>query len=264
MVNTPLGVARGSYGPCMLVVLLWINTAFGQSSETPVAQTPESTACTPACAEGFECTQGFCLAAGSQQTSAPASSITVPGLALGAPHPAVASSSRAASERRKTDGTDVKGDDTDDDREGIEEWSDYRHQGFYMRVGLGAGLAWVRDPSFFGPGNRSADLIGDFEFSIGGTLGPVAFGYRGLVLPDVTVFSGGFVDVYPDVLEGLHVEASAGASGIFVDDFGATLGVGHDFFFAPEWSVGVTVRGLRSFGSIPVTTASLSVSILCH
>lgn len=272
-------MARGSGGACVLAAGLWVNAGFAQTtapSAPPEVYPPDPYACSPTCAQGFDCVQGFCIAAESKQHTAPNESIAAPGLALGAPSPAGTPSSPAAAtsganaRARRGKGASVKGTDPDDDndnddtREGVEDWSDYRHQGFYLRVGLGAGLAWVRDPEFFGPGPRSADLIGDFEFSIGGTLGPVAFGYRGLVLPDVTTFSGGFVDVYPDVLEGLHVEASAGLTG-FTDDFGATLGIGHDFFFAPEWSIGVTVRGLRSFGTTsPITTLSLSVSILCH
>ncbi len=109
-----------------------------------------------------------------------------------------------------------------------------------------------------------AEVTFEGDVSIGGTVGPVAFGYRGIVNPDVTAFTGAFVDVYPDPLEGLHIEASAGFGGIGTEDFAGTLGVGHDFFFAREWSVGVTARALRTFGSATISTVSINASILCH
>jgi hypothetical protein len=266
---------------CILASVVAVTSnrfALAQLDNSASTNVPLSaTACTPECAMGFECVQGFCVAVEDKSEATSSESIAAPGLALGAASPAptarTATTAMPVAKPREMTGQDAS-EHTPDDGDGrplsedVQDWSDYRHQGFYLRLGAGVGLGWVnasrREFGDFGVSNANALLSGEGEFSIGGSVGPVAFGYRGLVNPDITAFTGAFFDVYPDTLEGLHVEGSAGFAGPATDDFAGTLGLGYDFFFAREWSFGFTVRGLRSFGPVTISTVSLNASILCH
>jgi hypothetical protein len=226
-------------------------------------------ACSPECAPGFECNEGFCLAIESKPAALSDGSVAAPGLALGELAPATPTPSRKPPARRALPPPKEDDDDGDDrpKTEDVQEWSDYRHQGFYLRFGLGAGVGWLTgNPdtlSSFGRERIAGDAMAEGDFSIGGSVGPVAFGYRALVSPLVG-FSGGFVDVYPDPLEGLHIEGSFGIDGTDTGAATAILGVGHDFFFAREWSFGLTARALHTFDVLSISSVSLSLSLLCH
>lgn len=240
-----------------------------------ISAAPDGASCDPACAEGFACSQGFCVPLETTPEAPTQGSVDAPGLELGADAERQPGSTKPRSSSksipRGVPSVDEDYDDDDDDRpksDDVQEWSDYRHQGFYLRLGLGMGLAWIdgtrRQLENLGLRPASGDATFEGEFSIGGTVGPVAFGYRSVLSVDTALFSGAFIDVHPDPLEGLHLEGSFGIGGPGVDDFTATFGVGHDFFFAREWSFGVTARVMRSFSTAPMSVVSLNASILCH
>lgn len=269
-----LGNSNNVWALCALTTVLTLapwQHAPAQSATSQPTAAPSPDTCTPACATGFECTQGFCIAVTNTPVTESGDSIAAPGLALGAePEKVQPKPHRRPKARIRPGPSEDEGDDVDERQrsDDVQDWSDYRHQGFYFRLGLGLGLGWASgsrvdfDNSGLSPAN--SDLTGEGEFSIGGTIGPVAFGYRGLLVPPLTAFTGAFVDVYPDTLEGLHIEASAGFAGDATDDFAGTIGLGHDFFFAREWSFGLTARAMRTFGDVTISSVSLNASILCH
>jgi len=161
----------------------------------------------------------------------------------------------------------------------------HRHDGFYLRLGLGGGFMASRlEPS---DGTLSASGGGlAIEFALGGTVadGLVIGGglyasttgavkWKGDSLGSGSV-SGGqgslgllgvLVDYYPDPKEGFHVQGALGIGTLSFDQDkhsgvpsekwtggggGAMLGVGYEFWVGSQWSIGGIARVLLVSGSL--------------
>jgi hypothetical protein len=160
------------------------------------------------------------------------------------------------------------------------------HEGFYVRadIGLGtfsgslSGNALVNDIDTSGtqlafdlllggglaPGiilgggaQYAAPLSGDWE--VGGT--KVADGDMS------TLLIGPFIDGFPDAKGGWHFGGLAGLSRVTFDagvdsdaiGFGGSVWAGHDFWVAPEWSVG----GLLRASALRATENDVTATKLC-
>jgi hypothetical protein len=182
------------------------------------------------------------------------------------------------------------------------------HDGFYMSGELGPGLLGVHSSGSISnnflqkiPSSAFAPAVPALSFSLGGTLSDyhltlggrlgVARGVNAIVDTLGTRFSvpnhdllllelGPFAEYYPDRKQGLHFGASLGPAWLAftgssegaAPGFSGSLEVGHGFFFAPQWSLGATLRfsAARTFTldgpGVSTTTLlpALLVAVICH
>ncbi len=165
----------------------------------------------------------------------------------------------------------------------------HRHEGFYLRMGLGIGMFWASAKPPFGA--VSARGMGpSFDLAIGGTPadGLVIGGalstslagrvhWRGDALVDLLgddetdggagllQLLGVFIDYYPNPAGGLHFQGALGigtmsfqprTSGRFPSSIwsggggGVLLGGGYDAFVSKQWSMGGLLRVLLIGGTL--------------
>ena len=149
------------------------------------------------------------------------------------------------------------------------------HDGFYLRLGLGAGYYNERVTPDVADGAVSG-FAGLGELALGGTLWPgfvvgggmtmatvrsansaASSGKAGSAYHDNTLQIGGlFADWYPEPGKGMHLQGMLGLAGISVQDstskassaensavgFGLVVGVGNEWWVADQWSLGVLGR----------------------
>lgn len=162
-----------------------------------------------------------------------------------------------------------------------EDTSAYRHDGFYLRFGIGAAYGKVVSEGSAGSIDLKATFTGwgpAYELLIGGTLGSgfvLGGGFIGqdITEPKVEIDVGGgtiqesavakdealgvlvlgpFVDFFPDEKGGLHFGAEIGLGAIGLQDesgdsatgLGASLWGGYDFWVGKQWSLGPEARFL--------------------
>jgi hypothetical protein len=136
----------------------------------------------------------------------------------------------------------------------------YLHDGFYLRYSLGPGVGHISGTSPGGSfGDTGAGIVD--IFAIGGTLpGGVVLGGASMALyskGSLGAVIGPFVDWFPDPHEGWHLGADVGigstvflgpppeSPGVAADSIlsgyglGAAFFAGHDFWIAPQASVGL-------------------------
>ncbi len=171
-----------------------------------------------------------------------------------------------------------------------------RHDGFYLRLGIGLAYGNVVSKGEIGSSEIEATFDGmgpAYELMIGGTLGSgfvLGGGFVGQDIsePNVELETGGtsvdtsvandealgigllgvFVDWFPDEHGGGHVGAMLGLGvvGLEGDDdeastgFGAALFGGYDFFISDQWSLGAELRLLRVQGKRDVLGESFEES----
>ncbi|MEO6601245.1 MAG: hypothetical protein ABIQ16_15305 [Polyangiaceae bacterium] len=180
----------------------------------------------------------------------------------------------------------------------------YVHDGFYMSFALGPAYLWVHSPASLSNGFQQAipststglALAGKLE--LGGTVsdGLVVGGGIGAAQSDrpivntlgerfelsdaqLTLFSlEGFARYYPDPKQGLHLGLNLGFSSLEVSHSSGSqvrgplvsLEVGHSFWLAHQWSVGISARlsAAELHGDVPGTTVLLMpgvfATIACH
>lgn len=154
----------------------------------------------------------------------------------------------------------------------------YTHDRFYMRIGVGAAYTLDRfersrasEAETFKELGRGFGVATELAFGGtptaglvvgGGIYGGHAFslkayeGQRELASWESvnTVLVGPFLDYYPEPASGVHIQGALGPALIEFDDgqradaFGIMVGLGHEWFFAPQWSVGVLGRILLAAG----------------
>lgn len=151
----------------------------------------------------------------------------------------------------------------------------HRHDGFYLRIGLGGGYLGSKvEPS---EGTLHASGGGAaFEFALGGTVAEGLVIGGGLYTAGVartrwtgdgigsSVRGGGeslallgpFVDYYPDPKSGFHVQGAIGIAGIAFEKHrsglppqdwsgsggGLMFGTGYEFWVGEQWSIGGIAR----------------------
>ena len=139
-----------------------------------------------------------------------------------------------------------------------------RHDGLYLRLGAGGGLALGTLSAGADSDSRGANVA--TELAVGWTLRPglvVGLGTFPMVVPGPDydgVDAGGqhvsgtglFVDRYFDAAGGLHVQGGLLFSAGYLDGgdregqvgfgYGGMVGAGYDFFVSDEWSLGALLR----------------------
>jgi hypothetical protein len=145
------------------------------------------------------------------------------------------------------------------------------HDGFYLQLDVGLGYLSTSVETQLGDVSYSGVTIPS-ALMLGGTVGPVVIGggFFGDYAPSPSISINGesseledvsltligigaFADFYPDPHGGLHfqpfvgwgaLEASSGGDSSGSDPTGLVLalGVGHDWWVADEWSIGVMGR----------------------
>jgi hypothetical protein len=161
------------------------------------------------------------------------------------------------------------------------------HDGFYLRLGLGAGYL-ISSWKPAGASESSGDAQGftiPFEFALGGSPTPglvLGVGWWDTHLPAVTYSAkrgessleetadygavgtfGPFIDVYPAPRAGFHLQAAPcvsrvapGKSDEIATDtlsgvgYGAMLGLGYESWVADQWGIGILLRGTFTTGTI--------------
>jgi hypothetical protein len=148
----------------------------------------------------------------------------------------------------------------------------FLHDGFFLRAAIGAGTLHLQQTA---PSDRDDRLTGygpRYELAIGGTPGKgLTVGGEMLLqqiarptwsaakatgeAPSAFLFGlGPFIDWYPNPSGGFHVGATLHLGAVYVADpdgeYTRPLGgvgmlgvsVGHDFWLAPQWSVGIVAK----------------------
>lgn len=163
-----------------------------------------------------------------------------------------------------------------------------RHDGFYLRLGLGGGVAIATLTTTMDSKSHGANIA--TEVAAGWALRPglvLGLGTFPMVVPKPTydgVAAGGqhvsgtgpFVDYYLDPAKGLHFQGGLLFSAGYLDGssqrggkvgfgYGLMLGGGYDLFVADEWSLGLLARvtAYRLYGvddSIRLASPSLLVT----
>lgn len=137
--------------------------------------------------------------------------------------------------------------------------TDFLHEGFYFRFSAGPGFMTtsVKDKSTDLRASATDFSLGS-ELLIGGsptpgmTFGGGVQGNLGLSTdPTFSYLAGPFFDAFPNNKEGFHLGTMLGFAGAAMTDgpssslFGGGLSAwgGYDIWVAPEWSVGLNLRG---------------------
>lgn len=137
--------------------------------------------------------------------------------------------------------------------------TDFVHEGFYFRLSAGPGFMTtaVKDKASDSKANATDFSLGS-DLLIGGSPSPgMTFGgglQGNLALstdPTFTYLAGPFFDAFPNNKEGFHLGAMLGFAGAATSSgpssslFGGGLSAwgGYDIWVAPEWSVGMNLRG---------------------
>ncbi len=173
------------------------------------------------------------------------------------------------------------------------ERSDYVHNGFYLRINVGAGIlnTTLRDTKADRSANATSFALGT-DLLVGGS--PSAgFALGGGVVTDmgftydfdgnrggplIQGLVGPFFDAHPNNKDGWHLGVLLGGAGgsISTDALssglfggGATAWGGYDIWAAPEWSVGFNLRIMGSYlaGTDASTTnfsSHLMITVLNH
>jgi hypothetical protein len=176
----------------------------------------------------------------------------------------------------------------------------FEHDGFYLRFAIGPEFIWLHSPASASNGFRQpiASTATGFgpggQFELGGTLNRLVLGggigYAQVDRPVISTLGQrfelndaklsvlsvqAFAKFYPNPNAGLHLGASvafAGAevSGKQVRGPGLSLEVGHGFWLAPQWSLGIAARltAAELHGDVAGTTFLLMpgvfATITCH
>ena len=161
----------------------------------------------------------------------------------------------------------------------------HRHDGFYLRMGIGLGYGWATTKTTVSGSELKATYSGTgpaFELLLGGT---VARGFvvggglleldilnptievqsSDLTMSSVFILSAGstfsglgfntvgpFFDWFPDETGGAHIGGMFGLGVIHLEGnlgFGGSLWGGYDFWVAKQWSLGAELRGTLASGS---------------
>lgn len=133
--------------------------------------------------------------------------------------------------------------------------TDYLHEGFYLRFGVGPGFLTTNvNDKVADTRTSSTDFSLGSELLIGGspspgmTFGGGVLGNLGLGAdPTFSFLAGPFVDAFPNELGGWHLGTMLGFAGTAVESEtlfggGASFFAGHDIWVAPEWSAGFNLR----------------------
>lgn len=162
-----------------------------------------------------------------------------------------------------------------------------RHDGFYLRMGLGTGYGQAKTTGSISGTNLTAHYAGAgpaFELLIGGTPASgfvIGGGFIGQDIwdPETTIDSnhpsvpaslelhgalgvgalGPFIDWFPDDTGGAHVGAMFGLGIIGLRDdrsFGGSIWAGYDFWVANQWSLGAEIRAAAASGKRDVDLAT--------
>jgi opacity protein-like surface antigen len=163
------------------------------------------------------------------------------------------------------------------------------HDGFYLRLALGAGYLSDSASLKFGSVSQDYTLSGSglaLDILLGGTPAPglvigggfqsASFGSPTLKSGDLSidvsnriVYStiGPFVDYYPNPADGLHFQGFIGFATLSAQDnngrtssknptgFGASVGVGYEWFVSNSWSIGIL--GRVQYGSLKVSDSGV-------
>lgn len=245
--------------------------AFASAASADEASPPEA-ACEPACRAGYACVKGVCMSACNPPCAA-SETCTAAGqcAAKMAPPPPVVPArpdDDAGEPARKPKGIET-------------------HDGFYLRLGVGAGhiASTVSDS----PEAKVSDWGVAAELAMGGTPFPgfvVGGGIYGVSMSKPTLTQGSqtlqldtvtlsmigpFVDWYPSPKGGFHVQASVGATRLVYSaqpgiisgsgtGAGVMGGVGYEAFVSEQWSLGVVARVQWAGPSLTVDTTGGSKS----
>jgi hypothetical protein len=190
----------------------------------------------------------------------------------------------------------------------------YVHDGFYLRLAIGGGFVsasgTINSSSSVPDFTVKGGGVG-FDLGIGGTVGKgIVIGgeyiFQQAVKPTVADSNGNtlgtsnanmnfgllgpFIDWYPDPEGGFHFGGTLGLAVLTASDpntgdttasdtgFGGAVGVGYDFWVAPEWSLGIlgkfmggtvqnnnqTIAGVSANEKFSVGAFSLLFSVLYH
>lgn len=140
-----------------------------------------------------------------------------------------------------------------------------RHDGFYLRLGVGSGYAIGELTAGMDSGSKGFNIASEVAVGLGIRPGlSVGVGTFPMVAPGPTydgVDAGGqhvsgtgpFADFYLDPAGGLHLQAGLLLAAGYLDGsgqrpgkvgvgYGGMAGVGYDLFIADEWSLGGLAR----------------------
>jgi hypothetical protein len=154
--------------------------------------------------------------------------------------------------------------------------SPFSHDGFYLSMEAGPGALWVSSSGSISngfrqelPSSASAPVAPATALALGGTFAKLVLGGRLAVANGVSpviktlgerfiipqqhlllIELGPMVQYYPDSKRGLHFGAAFGFAWLgptggnegAAPGFSGSLEAGHGFFFARQWSLGVTLR----------------------
>ncbi len=220
--------------------------------------------CNPLCGEGEVCTdEGQCEAAPREPEPATragrgGSKAGSEGAEVTPPFGDAGSAARAAAGGEAVGEAAISHAAMSNERPGV-----HRHDGFFMRLGIGpSGLLGSAD-GIDSDGNLTNTTLygggGGIEVALGGTLGKgiviggmiqplfIARHDRYELRPGLVTFVGPFVDFYPNPEKGFHVQAGIGhASSHFRESNAGSLGLmagaGYEWWVGEQWSIGLLGR----------------------
>lgn len=164
--------------------------------------------------------------------------------------------------------------------------SDYVHNGFYFRAGVGPGFmsTTLRNKDLDSSASRTGFSLGS-SLLVGGSPAPgmvfgggaltdLGFSAGGEGTPGLHVLAGPFFDAFPNSKGGWHLGTMLGF-GVLATDGQSLLGggaaawAGHDIWVAPEWSTGFHLRAAGTHmadANVGATNFSLHlmITVLSH